>query len=80
MLPSLSHKVKNILMGLFRLSDFRVDSRSKAMEILGANSTNYKQRYKHLMKINHPDKGGSEFLCQKITESYKYIEESNKRL
>lgn len=55
--------------------DFNINSSKKALEVLDATPNNYRQRYKQLIRINHPDRGGSDFICSKITESYKYLEE-----
>lgn len=41
------------------------------------NSDDPYSRYKHLIKINHPDIGGSPYICCKINEAFYTI--SNKK-
>lgn len=38
------------------------------------------ERYKALMKLNHPDLGGSAYICSKINEAKNYLLEYNKKL
>ena len=56
-------------------------SRSKSMRILGMRSgSSIAERYRSLMRINHPDMGGSAYLASKINEAKGYLLESNSRL
>jgi DnaJ-domain-containing protein 1 len=54
-------------------------SKREAMLILGLKSledtTAIKNNYKRLLMGNHPDKGGSLYLAQKINEAKKVISE-----
>ena len=57
----------------------------KALEILGFEQSSYAEKvpklkfvtkkYHRLLQKNHPDKGGDEELCKKITEAYRLIGE-----
>ena len=48
-------------------------ARKEALEILGLDETATKasinKRYQDLMKINHPDKGGSEWITKKLNKA-----------
>jgi hypothetical protein len=48
-------------------------NRKEALEILGLNNAASKEeilkRYQELMKINHPDKGGSEWITKKLNKA-----------
>ncbi len=48
-------------------------SRSEALQILGleegADRDQITDRYKHLMKNNHPDRGGSSYLAARINQA-----------
>ena len=48
-------------------------NKKEALEILGLNSNASKneilKRYQDLMKINHPDKGGSEWVTKKLNQA-----------
>ncbi|WUR05194.1 DnaJ-like protein [Vairimorpha necatrix] len=35
------------------------------------------KKYKELMRINHPDTGGSSYITSKINEAYKLLKNSN---
>ena len=69
----------NFLAKIFLLRNFKNPSYSKpmnkkeALEILGLNSNASKneilKRYQDLMKINHPDKGGSEWVTKKLNQA-----------
>ena len=54
-------------------------SKREAMLILNLKSLDdtvaVKNNYKRLLMGNHPDKGGSQYLAQKINEAKKTIEE-----
>ena len=47
--------------------------KKEALEILGLNKNASKneilKRYQDLMKINHPDKGGSEWITKKLNQA-----------
>jgi DnaJ homolog subfamily C member 19 len=34
-------------------------------------------KYKHLIKLNHPDRGGSSYISSKINEAYEYLRKRN---
>ncbi|ORD96462.1 hypothetical protein A0H76_100 [Hepatospora eriocheir] len=57
----------------------KIDS-STAYKILECDNTNYIMKYKELIAINHPDKGGSEYLTNLINASKDYISELNKEI
>ncbi len=69
----------NFLAKIFLLKNFKKPSFSKtldkreALEILGLNNNASKneilKRYQELMKINHPDKGGSEWITKKLNQA-----------
>ncbi len=69
----------NFLAKIFLLRNFKNSSYSKpmnkkeALEILGLNINASKneilKRYQDLMKINHPDKGGSEWVTKKLNQA-----------
>ncbi len=48
-------------------------NRKEALEILGLSNAASKEeilkRYQELMKINHPDKGGSEWITKKLNQA-----------
>ncbi len=48
-------------------------SRNEALEILGlsqeVNKNDIMKRYQELIKVNHPDKGGSEWITKKLNQA-----------
>ncbi|KAI5151033.1 DnaJ-like protein subfamily C member 19 [Enteropsectra breve] len=56
-------------------------SNSKAMKILNVRrGDSIVERYHRMMKINHPDMGGSSYIASKINEAKNYLLEYNSRL
>lgn len=57
-------------------------SRSEAARILGvresANRDRILERYRSLMKINHPDRGGSPMLSLKVNEAKELLAKTAK--
>lgn len=52
-------------------------TKREASLILGisptAHSSKVKDQYRKLIKYNHPDFGGSIYICQKISEAYGFF-------
>ncbi len=44
-------------------------------KILECTDSTVNDKFRKLVKINHPDVGGSDFICGKISEARKYIRE-----
>lgn len=63
----------------FRLTGFNKSLDYKeAMKILDIrNKESVYDKYKHLIKINHPDRGGSSYISSKINEAYEYLRNRN---
>ena len=64
----------------FRFKTFKPIDYNESLKILNSNGSDFLERYKTLMKINHPDKGGSPFISMKINEAKNYLLEYNKRI
>lgn len=64
------------------LTTFRPIGYRESIRILNTDGSNRSiiERYKALMRINHPDLGGSPYICAKINEARKYLMEFNKSL
>tara|TARA_B100000287_G_C19959712_1_gene513904 strand:- start:39 stop:488 length:450 start_codon:yes stop_codon:yes gene_type:complete len=65
---------KIFLMKNFKHRNFSKNiDKKEALEILGLNKNASKneilKRYQDLMKINHPDKGGSEWITKKLNQA-----------
>lgn len=63
------------------VSSFGEMTHSKSLRILNIYPGNsIVERYRTLMRINHPDLGGSAYLTSKINEAKGYLLESNSKL
>jgi len=54
----------------------------ESIKILNTDGSNRSilENYKNLMRINHPDLGGSPYICAKINEAKNFLIEHNKSL
>ncbi len=60
--------------GLKYITGFGEINTKKSKKILElARGDKIDERYRKLLKINHPDLGGSEFIANKINEARKYL-------
>lgn len=70
--------------GFFRpgyASGFGDMSYAKSIKILNVTrGSGIAERYKTLMRLNHPDIGGSPYLASKINEAKTYLLESRRRI
>lgn len=64
------------------LDTFGPMSYRESIRILNTDGSNGSiiERYKTLMRINHPDVGGSPYVCAKINEARRYLMEFNRNL
>lgn len=57
-------------------------SKSEALQVLGlkpgATNSDVNKAYHNLMKLAHPDKGGSDFLAQQINQARDVLIRSHK--
>lgn len=74
-------KIKELVFPKY-LSTFKPMSYRESIRILNTDgsSDSIIERYKTLMRINHPDLGGSPYICAKINEARKYLVEFNRSL
>lgn len=52
----------------------------ESVKILHSNGSDFMERYRSLMRINHPDLGGSPYICMKINEAKNFLLEDKKEL
>lgn len=65
----LSKFIKKRFFGFNKTMDMK-----EACQILDIKKTDdIYSRFKHLIKINHPDIGGSPYICSKINEAYYFL-------
>lgn len=63
-----------------KFSAFRPINYNESLKILNSNGNDFMERYKVLMKINHPDRDGSPFICMKINEAKNFLLEHKKNI
>jgi hypothetical protein len=74
-------KIKKLVLPKY-LTTFKPMDYRESIRILSTNGSNESiiERYKILMRINHPDLGGSPYICAKLNEAKKYLMEFNRSL
>lgn len=65
-------RIKKILFPKY-FTNFKPMSYKESLRILESTGEDFMERYKELMKINHPDRGGSPFVSMKINEAKDYL-------
>lgn len=65
-----------LIPSLRRLQGFRpaMDFAEARAILCVEHSESVLERYRHLMKINHPDRGGSPYIASKINEAKRLLE------
>jgi len=76
---SIARRLKRFLLPNF-LTTFRPPSRSESLRILNSTGSDFMDRYRALMRINHPDMGGSAYICMKVNQAKDYLLEDRRTL
>lgn len=76
----LIQKFKQYFTPKYFLTTFKPISYQESLKILNSNGKDFIERYRNLMKNNHPDFEGSPYICTKINEAKNYLLESQKEL